>query len=509
MLEPITLNKLSVFCEQRDAAYRIMSNISRGISNIVLRAKPQCGKTTTFIYLSKLVMDEWSNQGVKFKIYSLLADSDNELIRQTKIRWNDAGFNSYHYDDIIKHYHRAQFKNLTLDPTDQKRLIIVDEAHVANKPDSQLHQLFDRLQYDYKLGSNNSSCENYIISVSATPYGQASVSEEDDAANFYFVDLEASKEYYGLKQAQLDGRLRDPIDVVKKLGSTYVVTDEVKSILDDFKASGEKKNLVIRIGSGKGIKSELFLDYCESLDLEVCEFHSKNKNLNEVEQVISAEPRKPTVIIIYGALRAGKTLETTKYIYAWVDSKNSDSDTAYQSAGRLFGYKTSDGHSKFEDRFPIYANKKRLEDVVEYEKEGVVIPGGVVSKKTKIKYIYEPEIAHVDSKTGKYKVYEVENIIGDNGEISIKVRYSEEPGDGCHYTSTEYKKGTDFPRIICDHVQWDRRRGIKCDGPNSYNQESWDRLTKLYPAFVNTLDKIIVMKPVGVEIKNNSDTFYS
>lgn len=481
---------LAVYPEQQSAAHAIMSAITDGVSNIVLRAKPQCGKTTTFIFLAHLIMQAWEQYSEKYTIYSVLADANNELLKQTKERWAEAGFNPVHYENKIKHYHRAQFKKAEISKDDIRRLIIIDEAHLANKKGSQLDDLLKNIDFDYKTGENTGTCKNYIVSVSATPYGHMA-SYYSGLSNFMFIELKTSPDYYGIEHAK--DRIRKALSVDVKDGDRKILNPELKTLLQLFAQEKTKKNLVIRLSGSRSTACKLLKQFLTNEKIRYHEFHSvcnsdKVKSLSEVDGAISTEPLEPTVIIIYGALRAGKTLGTTKYIYAWVDSNSIKADTVYQSVGRMFGY-TADGHSKFDDTFPIYSNLNMIQKILENQDTDELVPPGVNNRGSCIGMTYgEPRIAEQDE-NGKYLVYD----INQDG-------FPEKVSDGAHTMSKN--KSRDFAKFVLTGAQWDYRRTLYCDGPAEGFEKSWEEFNEQYPEFVG---KHIVREPISKDFKHGLD----
>jgi hypothetical protein len=500
MPDPIKLKNLIVYPEQQSAAHEIASSIAAGVTNIVLRAKPQCGKTTTFIYLAHIMMGLWDGSGEKYTIYSVLADSNNELLKQTKERWAEAGFNYVHYEDKIKHYHRAQFKKAEISKDDKRRLIIIDEAHLSGKKGSQLDELLKNIDYDYKSGENTGFCENVVVSVSATPYGHMA-SHYMGLSNFTFIELPTSPQYYGIDNAYDDNRIEDALRIVEK----GELNEKLKCILQKFQSKNQKKNLVIRLGSSSGKQGTFLKEYLETIDLKFHEFHSvksddKIKSLDAVDGAISTAPLVPTVIIIYGALRAGKTLGTTQHIYAWCDSKSMKADTVYQSIGRLFGY-TAEGHSKFDDTFPIYTNMGLVKQILSNQVNDAIVPSGQNNGLSVERVTYgEPVIAEKAEDGRKYIVYNIDPI--KNPDVPL---FGEMTTDGVHTMSANNSR--DFAKFVLTGAQWDYMRVLHCDGPAPGFEKSWEELNVRYH---NLVGEYIVRKPLKKDIQHklSGDTIY-
>jgi energy-coupling factor transporter ATP-binding protein EcfA2 len=493
---PIQLGDLTVYPEQQEAAQEIFARINRGEYHILLRAKPQCGKTTTFIYLTELIYHEWQKQSVNFKIYNLLALSDNELLKQTKERWSAAGFNDYDFKGIIEHSHLANFKKLNIGD-EEKRLIIIDEAHIGTHQNSQQHQVLQKFGFDLYSGENQKGVENFIVSVSATSYGH-DAAQKEGLLKVSFVDLKVSSDYYGLSHAK--NRVKPAINILN-----YEKTDlstELKDILSSFKNNKEGKRLVIRMPSRQNVKddADLLKEICEKeYDLHVHEFHSRTNlnNLDELDLLLQQRSRtKPSVVIIYNALRAGKTLSTTKHIYAWVDTDSTYASTSYQSAGRLFGYKTRDGHSKFNDTFPIYANEKNLKEVLLYE-------GG--------KEYPPPDKHHSYNKKIVYEWRVINNYSGNPEEYrgygATKFPVYKPTWEGGYVVFTTKDNDSvmkmsgvnrDLASIILKGDQFDYNRGIWVDAPCPGYEESFEKLIKTRPDFEG---KIVYAYPVEKVVK--------
>jgi hypothetical protein len=374
---PDKIGEMIIHPESRATAFQIIESLGDPEGCPILVAEPQQGKTETAIPVINEFKNKAEADGSTFQIIWLCNKSDNDLKDQTQERMDKAGLWRYvqtlHHADIVKEY--------KTDIDTQETLIIVDECHVALGKNRPFHNFLKKFGIKYGAGKSQWDVPKdknvYMLNISATPYAQI-IRNHIDKKSFIPIRLKRSENYYGLKE--ISKRMIQSeaiIDRTKKSTTTWF-----KNRVEDFneicKKNGVGYLLVRSMHPGPDIiENEIEKNY-PNIKCKI--FDNKLENLPKLYFHLKNEPFVPTILIIRGALRAGKTLPTTKYIRMAIDPPTAKSDTVTQSlVGRCCGYKTEDGHSKFDDIFPIYCNTKEREMILKfYEKSSDFehLPGG-------------------------------------------------------------------------------------------------------------------------------------
>jgi hypothetical protein len=397
-----------IHSEQVHAGNEILDCLGEGIRNPLLVAQPQQGKTGVAIYVLDRFIKDAKARGLTYQAIYLINLSDNELRKQTRIRLRKA-----HLDDDVTVIHRNDIDDHEIDTAVDKILIVMDECHYAIDKGSPVHRFL--LSHGIDYGNPVDTWENdsvSILSISATPFAH-SIREATKAGAFHSIPLPMNPNYYSLSRMMQDGRLIQSMPIITgKRRATVFLHSILKKFMDDCAVSGNGY-FVIR---QNGTRCHAVRDYISRTfgnDVRV-EGYSTNADdegdIDELDEAIAIEPEKPTVVLIRGTLRAGKTLKTTKYLRGWYESPSAKSDAKLQAL-RPLGYASDDGHSKFDDVFPVYCSMKEVqEEIGFYENllggDGMfVVPSGIRNKSSHgTKHEYEqlvfdakPTIAEVNA----------------------------------------------------------------------------------------------------------------
>jgi hypothetical protein len=395
--DPMKIGEVTIHPEQVHAGNAIMECIKGGKKFPLLISQPQQGKTSVGIHVGKNIIDSAKASGIKFRVIWLVHLSDTSVLEQTEDRINMAWLN---HD--VEVYHRGNLHHFEFDGSVQQTLIVLDECHYAIDKDSPIDRFLMMHGVDY-----GTSCPEdvHVLSISATPYAH-SIHEENNKGlegSFITIPLPLSQEYYSLRHMVEADRMEqsEPIIIRNK------VTPFCKKIMGRFEDDCEKFGngyFVIRLN--KDSRQKILKEWVEEnhRDVDVLSFSSlpepENEEVAKLDKRLSYAPGKPTIILIRGAQRAGKTLSTTRHIRAWYEPSNSKMDAAMQAIGRVLGHPSSmpDKHSKFDDDFPVYCNSEDIDDALEYY-DGIykddptkIIPNGIRNKSSqgrKIVYDYE------------------------------------------------------------------------------------------------------------------------
>ena len=268
---------------------------------------------------------------------------------------------------------------------------------------------------------------------------------------------------------------------------------------DDFGCAIIRTNVTsrqsgLRISDQHKIIEYIQQTYGEHVRIRCFDSRKETENILNLSKELEDKPLIPTIIFIVGALRAGKTLDTTQHIKSWIEMSNGP-DTTAQSVGRCFGYPEENKRSRSADTFPIYCNKKVLEKVVKYydDLKTLEIPEGTWTKGTGDKPNRKKE------RICALEFYKTEKEARDT--------YIGSPF--LNTISKAYKN--DYAGdLISAPSRWFRQSGkdqrlFFVDGPNEKHRESYKKLIEKYPQ----VKEKPYIKIVETKIKDKSKTSIS
>ena len=360
-----------IYDEQKICGDKIIDIFTKQGGPPLLIAQMQQGKTGVCIYVIDQFINMCESHGLKYEkdyeVIYLTNISDNDLTGQVQDRIRSSGL-----EDKVKVIHHAGLKTFVLNTNINKRLIIIDECHVALEKDRPFDTFLKSFGIDY--GNSIDAWQvkdNYVLSVSATPYAQIIRNKIDDKS-FEPVVLEVNDEYFSLQKMR--PRIEQSCKIVDGQRASPFFQNKMARFLNDCKDFGP--GYMVARSTGK--KANILKDYVQNNYPAVgCAIYSSEEgNIGKINDVLSSEIPKPYVVIIKGCLRAGKTLKTTKNIRMWIEPPKSMTDTVCQAIGRCCGYPGSDNHTKDNDKFPIYCNEKELEVAIDFFKNMEAVPSG-------------------------------------------------------------------------------------------------------------------------------------
>jgi hypothetical protein len=463
-----TIGNLIIHEEQANCAHEIIKVFERQGGPPILIAQMQQGKTGVCIKVVDQVINNCETTNKKYQIIFLTNISDNELKGQTTKRLRLAGLSSK--VDII---HHADLKGGFEPKIDVDiRLIIIDECHIAleksvdSKP-KPFHEFLKKCGIKYGQSINTwENKNNYVLSVSATPYAQVIWSKINEKA-FESVVLEVNENYYSIQQMKKDNRFRQSEPVAKNGKVTKFFIKCMEEFISSCKINGNGHMIVRAVGSAPDAIKDLIKEKYPICDVEIYESSPIN-NIKDLDDTLGEEFPRPFVAIIRGCLRAGKTLQTTKHIRMWIEPPGSKTDTMCQVVGRCLGFEMINGtNRKFEDTFPVYCNMKDLDSAIEFYNNQNCVPRGNNNKST--------------IKERNYKMYFAKTA----NEIPEKYRVERKDGSiAAEKISTN--NAQNLAQAVLNGVS---RSGaaphISIDGPNKNHQEDWDRLMFEHPDWID------------------------
>lgn len=310
----------------------------------LLYAYLQSGKTGTYNYVIKKCLD---SQLVD-KVWIVCGMSETKMKDQAQ---SDAIMYNNNYIDRISVYFRTQFKKILPNIVDiRNTLIIIDESHIDQDEHNEMCKMF--LKYGLKLDGDNDILNDlnvYILSVSATPYSEISNIVHNNSYTKDIVRLIPGEGYKGIETYYKS----------KSLKSAFNITtdDGCNRFTKIVKGKGCSYNIIRCLNSYDTIKS--IYKICKKNNFNYFEYFEKGDNIinkykiSDLDSILNIQPVLPTIIIVKGLLRAGKTINK-KYIgFVWENSKSPHTDTVLQGLpGRVCGY-----HNYNID---IYISKKLL-----------------------------------------------------------------------------------------------------------------------------------------------------
>jgi len=264
-------------------------------------------------------------------------------------------------------FHRGNLKQFEKDIKNKKNvLIIMDEIQIACEEDQSIFKIFNKCGF-YDL---NFLLENdiKIVQFSATPDGHI-----NDIADWEIhsdsVKLEPGNGYYGVYQAISQKRVRQ----FKNLMILSNV-EELKPIIDSLSIP---KYHQIRVPNKRANKQETVISNFKKIFGNSCDYnidYLKQKK-DDINDLITKEPIKNTIIFICEILRCAKT-QCKKHIgisYERYVSSPNDSSIIQGSFGRLTGYDDNNESicytnvSSLENYIKLWDNDMKFKTGIEWD----------------------------------------------------------------------------------------------------------------------------------------------
>jgi hypothetical protein len=483
------IGKLPIYDEMRRCGFKIFDVFTRHGGPPVLIAQMQQGKTGTIIVVIDQFIKNCEDENTPYEVIYLTNIADNSLRGQTDQRLIQAGLSSK-----VKLIHHAQLRDgkydSILNPIAKRRLFIVDECHLALGKDRPLHNFFKMIGVTYGESIDTwKNKENYVLSVSATPYAHV-LKAKLDAKAFEEVVLEVSTDYYSLKNMYESGRLRQSDQVVRN----KTVTPFFEIRMQEFVAScGTDGGYMVVRATGKS--PELLENYIRSQysNVDVRTFESAPiNNIDQLDDILSTEPPHPFVAIIRGTLRAGKTLSTTKNIRMWLEPPRTKTDAMCQVVGRCVGFEMENGKNRRkEDTFPLYCNISEVNEAITFFEERTTtdrtsIPTGNCNTSTD-RDIQVCELEILNATT----IEELHQNYPNTFSVSTNSKTNQWPVE----------------EIILKKQIWGRSKNIEdkervfyLDNQNSNRPNDWKHLTMTRPDLIG---KFVRLKMIGEKVERN------
>jgi hypothetical protein len=311
----------STYANNMRVALNIVKKFRKHRNNVLLYAQMQSGKTITY-NLALYVM--FQLKMIK-RVYILCGMNDNDLKYQAL---NDAQNHNPIYAHKISVYFNKDLPYLAnqikASPSLLRHtLFVIDESHYGASKGQQLDEFFRRINAPV----NRPMPPNlYILSVSATPYAQLMLNLSHNADNTVY--LETAPSYIGINDFLTADKFKpifnplsmDFVDMVHSYGNKYGLVRALK-IENDLKLLCEANGICV-------------VSYDSDGDITT---------LDELNDILSAEPEQPTIFILKHKLRAGCVIQHKQHIgFVWENAAKPNTDTILQGlVGRMCGYNSN------------------------------------------------------------------------------------------------------------------------------------------------------------------------
>lgn len=383
-----------LYPQQLKAGKEILEYMGEGIPNVrwnILFAQPQSGKSHTFYFVAAEMMRK---EKIKH-IVIICGNPDTDLKKQTE-NAKDEFFEKYDAyleeelgmirkdrgalkSSIKMNIHLVWGKDLTNEPEFKRdTLIIWEESHAAQKKGMRPDTFFKNMDISCdgnveKLERNN----NYVLSVSATPFSEISDVIHDEGNQFkHKVQLEVNDEYYGIETMIETGRIQGFKNWRIKLDEAMNMTNEDHVL---------PKYAIIRV------KNDSLADEVKSI---ACTngWATKECNSNKTAEmknldILKTEPTQHTIIIIKGMCRMGKVVNKEHIAFVMETSNDSNSDVVLQGlVARMFGWHQLRDINVYinqkilnRDEFQRYISQIRGENVIPTRATNLVKPKAITT----------------------------------------------------------------------------------------------------------------------------------
>jgi hypothetical protein len=312
--------------EHCQAGNEIYNHFIRGIRQCALIAKLQSGKTNTFQYvIRKMLMSRLVKQVI---IISGMSDNDLKTQAEKKIK----ELNSEYKNQIAVKFNRDLPRIKGVKDT----LIVLDESHYGSTKNQAVDKFLERngIAVDGNIFKME-EYDNYILTVSATPFAELSDYSRGKNHHKEAVFLKAGDGYLGIHDFYMAGNMH-PIFKIKDFPERFIeMIQERKYYIGRFHKQTISEEELQHLCDDAGVDMIVFA--------QTSEMASFITQLSELNEKMENAPERPTLIVIKGKLRAGCVLDYKTYIgWVWENSTDPKTDTIMQGlVGRCCGYNSN------------------------------------------------------------------------------------------------------------------------------------------------------------------------
>jgi len=346
----------------------------------ILAARCQSGKTGAFQELIRRMLATGDIQ----RAYILCGSNETELYAQAKKDTEEANPAAYEAGEI-KVIFRQDFVKSKMELTNC--LIVVDESHLDQTQKQELHVFLS--QHGLSMDGNPKTLEKenaFILSVSATPYSElAAIAHKETPFEKHVENLEPGDGYFGLAEYKYNNLMRP----------TFNIAENFTQFTDLFGPPESPKWALVRLmSSAAGNRQEAAINAAAyAHGIKVRYFDTSSKKQVTIDR-LNYPPKKHTVVIIRGRLRAGKVVPKQHIAFVWEGAHQSKTDSLVQGLpGRMCGYEF--GETKpliFIPPSSLKNFKNKVVKASEIERAIMEYPYMLPTKATNIK---KPRVANI------------------------------------------------------------------------------------------------------------------
>ena len=324
-------NKKYIHVNQEECTKIILSKlIENKLSIVTLVALPQVGKSGVMCCCAIVAAsygydsDNFSNTTKPENIFAITGLSSIDFKTQLKNDFLDIfAQNVFHNNDLSKFQKRI--KEIS---DDERILIMVDEAHIANKHGQRIDAVLKEILgiTDEKINIKNYKNNIKFILISATPGNLLYDIGTLDNSFQSFTYLEPPLSYIGFKDFLEQKRMEHSTKITQGLLKRFEQVIKIRFI--------EPRYHILRIKNEKD--ANIVKQWCEKNNYEYLEHTQKNKILTD--SLMSTKPYKHTVIRIIATFTAGQRVIDTYFGIIYENTSITNYNTTAQGLiGRCCG----------------------------------------------------------------------------------------------------------------------------------------------------------------------------
>lgn len=350
---------MSFHANQVETGDKIVEEFNREIRQVCLVANLQSGKTGTFQYVIRKML---SMDLVKNAII-ICGMNDNDLKNQAI---EDAKYYNREYQGMIKvAFNRDLSRIRGLKDT----LVVLDESHYGSTLEQNVDKFLRRNGIcvdgnEFKMEENN----NYILTVSATPFAEMSDLLRNKNQHKESVFLKSGVGYLGIRDFYEAEKIKTIFDIKENRRMFMDMLQENKYYIGRIDKRVIDENELKLLCDEAGARLVVF---AQTSNME--SFMTKLTEINEMMRIV---PVCPTLILIKGKLRAGCVLTNKQHIgWIWENSKAPNTDTVMQGLmGRCCGYNSNIGIEMYVSPRLFEGEKNEIQAYIDMLNEERIIP---------------------------------------------------------------------------------------------------------------------------------------
>lgn len=322
--------------EQKSSARKICRKFVCSTRFAILWAKCQSGKTGCYQHLIRRMLKREIIQ----RAYIVCGSSEIELRYQAN---DDVLAHNLDRADKIQVIFRQDFDKTTMDL--KNALVIVDESHMVQTVGQTLHRFLGRHGITMDGNPTTLNAKNaYVLSVDATPYSEISALIHKETPYKKFVEqMQPGEGYRGLEELVEAGVIHPTFNILEdpvRFTSLLLQRKYFIMRMNHSKLNDASINIIRAICAEKGYP---VLNYLSGTYEVAITRKEQMTSKIPIAHCLEDEPALPTVILIYGRLRAGKVVPKRHVGGVWEGAEESNTDTVIQGlVGRMCGYEAAD-----------------------------------------------------------------------------------------------------------------------------------------------------------------------